>query len=125
MGRACSRARLAGLCKWQAGLEIFKICPRLGPGPRTRGPGPCFMLFFCIFDNFRLKNKGKKHSARVPAHAVSCRCGPEIKFVDRDRPAAHIADSGPGPNRAGPAQPMRTSRLKCLNDFFLKIKPNP
>ena len=54
------------------------------------------MLYFCIFDSFRVKNKEKERSTREPAHAGSCRCGPEIKFLDRDRPAAHVADNGPG-----------------------------
>ena len=68
------------------------------------------MLYFCIFDSFRVKSKGKERSA----------LGPEIKFLDCDTPAVHVADNGPGrassklvlgwgPNRAGPARPMPTS----------------
>ena len=60
----------------------------------------------CIFDSFKIKNKGKKRSTCGPAHAGSCRCGPEIKFLNRDRHAAHVADNGPDPNRVGPCPPL-------------------
>ena len=98
MGRACSQTRLAGLGKWRAGLEILKNCPWPRPAGQARascGPGPCFMLFFCIFDSFRLKNKGNSvrpagrklyfwpwqargpcNGQRVGPQVSSCRRGP-------------------------------------------------
>ena len=111
--RACSWARLAGLSKWRAGLKILKICPR--------ACGLAHVLC-CIFYSFRVKNKGKERSARGLAHADSCRCGLEIIFFDRDRPATHIADNGPGLERAraGPAHAHLFQSLLVEIDLFTK-----
>ena len=97
-----------------------------------------FYVFFCIFDSFRLKNKGHELSACGPAHAGSCQCGPEIKFLDCDMTAAHVANNGPGRASSGLAsgraqivsvrvarvlaRPMHTSTCKLVEMNKVKLK---
>ena len=114
-----------------SGLKIYKFvhgpAQTHGPAGQTRASrGPAHVLC-CIFDSFKVKTKGKECSTGGPAHAGSCGCGWEIKFLDRDRPAAHVADNGPGleraravpdPNRAGPARHMPTSTPNIMLGCF-------
>ena len=57
--------------------------------------GPAHVLY-CIFDSLR-----KKKEERSVRPAGSCRCGPEIKFLDLDRPATHVANNGLGQASSG------------------------
>ena len=85
-GRACSRARSMGwgndwlgrarAREWRAWPKIFRICPcGRGPGSCHLRAGSCFLLFFWIFDSFRLKNKGKERSAHGPSRQARAGAG--------------------------------------------------
>ena len=93
-----------------------------GRASASCGSDPCFMLFFFVFlIVLGYKNKGKERSARGPAYAGSCQCGPEIKFLTwlwqaRDpgngqRSGLERTRVGSGPNRVGPTQPILASRI--------------
>ena len=103
----CSRAWVNGgsgraqAHEWRAGLKFQNLSTARAGLMLPAGLAHVLCCFFCILNNFKLKNKGKEHLARRPAHACSCRCGPKIKFLDHDRPAAQVEDNGPGGASSG------------------------
>ena len=73
----------------RAGLEIFRFCPwPTGRAHASCGLGPCFMhVFFCIFDNFRLK-KAKERGVQPTGHlggdAVGINGGKQAQFSNQE-----------------------------------------
>lgn len=59
--------------------------------------------------------------------AGSCRCGPEIKFPDRDRPATHVTDNRPGRASNGLVPGRRPDPCPPLADthaFTIQLDPH-